>query len=49
MGHLRIAPLIDNGDGYGEYGAINLCEICLRVLPATGESSVEYVVLEANW
>ena len=49
VGHLRIAPLIDSVDEYGEYGAIYLCEICLRILPATLEFSGEDVVLETIW
>ena len=34
---LRVAPVMANGEGYGENAAVCLCVVWLRVLPATGE------------
>ena len=45
MDCFRIAPAVANGEGYGENGAVDLWESCLRVLPATGDPMVEGGIL----
>ena len=46
VGRLRVAPVIDSGDGYGENVAEYFWDSCLLVLPTTGDGAGEDGMLE---